>query len=222
MDAQVTATEHDYANDVRYRSVVSNPDRFTAARYAEGMRWRHVFDHYLPANARIIDVGAGDGAIEMALAAGGYRVVSIDALWNENARLLGVRRVIADAALLPFRSGVFDAAISLETLEHLADVRAAARDLTRTLRQNALVLITTPPRWRFALQPDPHFAIRFLTLMPMRVQRRVAAARHEFIDRIYSSVPQIARAMRPLLLAEIYTRSRMPRRWFWDALVFRK
>ena len=83
------------------------------------------------------------------------------------------------------------------------------------------MLLTTPPRWRFALARDPHFGVPFLTLMPNAFQRRVAARRHEYVDRIYGSVAQVERAMRPLRLIEVLSRSRMPKRWFWDALVFK-
>ena len=222
LDAVVTPTERDFANDVRYRALVGEADAFIGARYAEGMRWRHVLSRYVVAPSRVLDVGAGNGAIELALAAGGYNVVSVDALWNEQARKLGVRRVVADAARLPFRDGVFGAALSLETIEHLPDAKASSRELARTLRRDAVVLLTTPPRWRYALTRDPHFGIRFLTLMPNRMQRRAAARRYEYVDRIYGSIAQIAGAMRPMRLVDVLSRSRLPKRWFWDALVFRK
>ena len=224
MDALLTPSARDYENESRYQAVVGTGDAFVSARYAEGMRWRHVLDSYLRPRARLLDVGAGNGAIELALAAGDYRVVSIEAEWNDDARRLGVKRVVADAAALPFRAGCFDAALSLETIEHLADPRASSRELGRVLRDGATVLLTTPPRWRYVLAPDPHFGIRFLTLLPAGMQRRVAArhGRDEYVDRIYGSVGQIARAMRPLRLTEVFSRSRMPQRWFWDALVFRR
>jgi len=224
LDALLTPGEHDYANEKRYRAVAETGDAFGAGRYAEGMRWRHVLETYVRPPARVLDVGAGNGAIELALGAGGYLVVSIDAEWNDDARRLEVRRVVADAASLPFRAGSFDAALSLETIEHLPDARASSLELARVLRDGATVLLTTPPRWRYALGRDPHFGIRFLTLLPAGMQRRVAARyrRNEFVDRIYGSVAQVSRAMQPLRLSAVLSRSRMPQRWFWDALVFRK
>ena len=222
LDAVVTPTDRDFANDARYRALVGEADAFIASRYAEGMRWRNVLSQYVTAPARVIDVGAGNGAIEMAVAAGGFSVISIDALWNEQARKLEVRRVIADAALLPFRDGVFDAALSLETIEHLPAVVASSRELARTLRGDGVLLLTTPPRWRYAFARDPHFGVRSLTLMPTSFQRGFAKMRNEHIDRIYSSTAQIARALRPFRLIEVLSRSRMPRRWFWDAIVLRR
>src|SRR4030081_3130966 len=98
LDALITPDERDYANESRYQAVVETGDAFVAARYAEGMRWRHVLDSYVRPPARVLDVGAGNGAIELALAAGGYRAVSIDAKWNDDARRLQVQRVVADAS----------------------------------------------------------------------------------------------------------------------------
>lgn len=221
LDAVVTPTDRDFVNDARYRAVVGEADAFIALRYAEGMRWRNVLSRYVAAPARVIDVGAGNGAIEFAVAACGYRVVSVDALWNEQARRLGVTRVVADASKLPFREGVFDAALSLETIEHLPDVVASSRELARTLRTEGVVLLTTPPRWRYAFARDPHFAVLFLTLMPTAFQRGFAKLRGEYIDRIYGSTAQVARAMRPFHISDVLSRSRMPRRWFWDAIVLK-
>ncbi len=226
LDAPLERTAADVRNELRYVELVrAEGDPFLRERYAEGVRWRQVLRSYLPPPARILDLGAGNGAVELAMHAGGYSVVSVDAGWNDDARRLGVTRVVADAAALPFRPAAVDALLLLETVEHLPDVAAAARELARVLRPDAPALVTTPPRWRYALRPDPHFAIRFLLLLPARMQRFVAARRgfrgpHHFVDRIYGSVPQLARALAPLRVREVLSRSRLPRRWFWDAVMF--
>ena len=81
-------------------------------------------------------------------------------------------------------------------------------------------------RWRYFLRRDPHFGIPLLTLWPAPVQRRIAAARgfdqpHHYVNRIYSSVTQIARTLFPLQIVAVLSRSRMPSRWFWDAIFLR-
>ena len=215
-------------NELRYVELVrADSDVFLRQRYAEGVRWRQVLRAYLPPPARLLDLGAGNGAVELAMQAGGYSVVSVDAGWNDDARRLGVTRVVADAAALPFRPAAFDALLLLETVEHLPDIRAAARECARVLRPTAPALVTTPPRWRYALRPDPHFAIRFLLVLPPRLQRLFAAGRgfsgpHHYVDRIYGSVPELARALAPLAIREVLSRSRLPRKWFWDAVVMRR
>lgn len=46
---------------------------FIAWRFHEGLRWRRIVEHYVPEaqTKRVLDVGAGNGAIELAFAAGG-------------------------------------------------------------------------------------------------------------------------------------------------------
>lgn len=227
LDAPLERTAADIRNELRYvRLLADQSDAFLRARYAEGVRWRQVLGAYLQPPARLLDLGAGNGAVELAMQAGGYSMVSVDAGWNEEARLLGARRVVADASALPFRDGSFDALLLLETVEHLPDVVSAARESVRVLRPGAPVLITTPPRWRYALRPDPHFGIRFLLLLPPRLQRVVAAIRgfrdaHHYVDRIYGSIVELACALAPLRMVDVLSRSRLPKRWFWDAVVFR-
>jgi SAM-dependent methyltransferase len=132
--------------------------------------------------------------------------VSVEPLWNEVARHLKVTRVIGDAAFLPFRSAAFDALVFLETLEHLEDRKSVSQEMSRVARPDAILLLTTPARWRYAFAGDPHFAIRGLVLLPARWQRRVAARRgfnrpEHFVDRIYGSVPQIHRVFPARLVA---------------------
>jgi SAM-dependent methyltransferase len=177
---------------------------------------------------RVLDVGAGNGAIELAFSGDpGTFAVSVDALWNTTAARLGVRRVLADASALPFRDGAFDTVLCLETIEHVSDPRGVAREVARVAAGDAVVLVTTPPKWRYALRPDPHFGIRFLTLWPPSLQRRIAAKRgftgpHHYVDRIYASAVQLRRVFAGLRHEATLTRDRMPGRWFWDALLFRK
>lgn len=182
--------------------------------------------HYLPGRPRVLDVGGGNGAIELAMSAAAT-AVSVEALWNPIARVLGVRRVIADAAAMPFRDGVFDGLLLLDTIEHFHDVPAISAEMARVARTNAILLVTTPPRLRWALRPDPHFAIRGLLLLPSALQRRIVERRgyigtDHFVDRIYWSVPQLARRLREFAVHAVLSRSRSPRRWFWDAVVFRR
>jgi SAM-dependent methyltransferase len=208
-------------------------DVFLAARYEEGRRWRGVVRHLAPSRGRLLDLGAGNGAIELAFGADGFVAVSVDALWNDAVRRIHtaaqttLRRVVADASALPFRAGTFDLVLSLETIEHLPAPVQSGRELARVSRPGALLLLTTPPRWRFLLRPDPHFGIRGLLLAPPALQRRIAARRgfdepHHYVDRIYSSVAEIGSMLPGFRLEEVLSRSRAPKRYVWDAIVFRR
>ena len=134
----------------RYLSAVAgdSTDSFVAARYYEGTRWRTVLHGFVSPPARLLDLGAADGAIELAMAAGGYKAFSVEREWNNVARILRVRRVIADVSALPFRRRVFDAVLCLELIEHLSNMPAVVPEILRVTRAHACVLVTTPARWR--------------------------------------------------------------------------
>lgn len=227
LDAPLRHAPRDSEFRAKYLAAIAGEtDDFVTQRYDEGCRWREVVRAY-GTPRRILDTGAGNGAIELAFAADGAFVVSVDALWNPTASRLGVRRVVADAAALPFRPATFDALLCLETIEHVADAPALAREFARVAAPAAIALVTTPPKWRYALARDPHFGIRFLTLWPPALQRFIAARRgfteaHHYVDRIYRSTAQLLRVFADFQLAEVLSRSRAPRRWFWDAVVMRR
>jgi SAM-dependent methyltransferase len=214
-------------NARRYAEAIEGMrDPFVVARYEEGRRWREVVLHYTGPRPRVLDVGGGNGAIELAMSAAAY-AVSVEALWNPIAHRLGVRRVIARAEAMPFREGTFDAMVVLDTIEHFHDVEAISAEMARVARKDAVLLITTPPRLRWLLRPDPHFAIRGLLMLPSSVQRRIVERRgyrgeDHFVDRIYWSIPQLARRLREFRVADVLTRGRGPRRWWWDAVVMRR
>jgi SAM-dependent methyltransferase len=227
LDAAAGLVPGDEENETRYQALIDRDDSFREARYREGRRWRGVLHHFVAPPARVLDLGAGDGAIELALNAGQYVTTSVDREWNTVAPRLGVRRVIADAGALPFREATFDALICLETIEHFTDARAACAEGARVLREGGRVVLITPPRLRWIFRPDPHFGIRFLLMLPSSMQRRIAARRgfdqpHHFVDRIYTSATSIAKLFPGCRIEHTMMRSRLPKRWFWEAIVLRK
>jgi SAM-dependent methyltransferase len=209
---------------------------FIRERYREGIRWRNVLDSLLPATAsarNVLDVGSGNGAIALAMTATGrYVSCGIDTLLNETAHGLQqgteAHSIAASGDALPFTDASFDAVLCLETIEHIPPgaLGRFANELTRVLRPGGVILITTPPRFRFLISPDPHFGIRGLLLFPATTQRRIAARHgfghpHHYVGRIFSSAGQIAHLF-PGFAAEVLSRSRAPRRWIWDAIVLKR
>lgn len=207
---------------------------FVRARYFEACRWRAVLLHALNApNPRILDVGAGNGAFELSTHAVDAPAFGVDILWAHtlrkalNERGLGNRRSHALVEQLPYAANTFDGVVCLETIEHLRNARSAAREIVRVLRPGGFLLLTTPSRLRYLFSPDPHFGITGLLLLPPTLQRAVAAhygatEPHHFVDRIYSSVSQIRRLFEDLIVVEVISRSRAPREFFWDAVLFSK
>lgn len=243
LDAQVRPLADDpgleaiYRDDVRQKGGAPVDAEFLAARYREGMRWRTLLKRLLadpgqPADGfRVLDLGAGNGAVELALAADPQLVpVSVDRLPSSTGAAIHrragkpFRRVVGAADALPFRSSTFHAMLCLETIEHLDRPAAAGREAVRVLRPNGTILLTTPARWRYLLRPDPHFGIRGLALLPAAGQRAVAArygfdAPHHYVHRLYRTASQVVGLFPGCFLKHALSRSRAPRRWSWDALV---
>ncbi len=117
----------------------TDPERFrlgsrVTARYLIGSRSLHtrlagILDGVRP--GRVLDIGCGEGALSAAWSASGH-LVGVDL----SATLLCAHprpAVRADAARLPFRDGVFDAAVAINMLYHLDDPRPALREARRVL-----------------------------------------------------------------------------------------
>ena len=94
---------------------------------------------------RVLDAGAGTGAAGTVLAALGARVVETDLepTMLDHARSARPAAVAADVAALPFRSGVFDAAVAAFVLNHLAAPAAGLAELARVTRPGGFVLAST-------------------------------------------------------------------------------
>jgi glycosyltransferase involved in cell wall biosynthesis len=100
-----------------------------------------------------VDVGPGSGyATHHVLPAGPVVVVDISpinlATLRARAHAAGCPRrflpVRADLAALPFRSGALGTVLCTEVLEHLADDRAAAAELTRVLSPEGRLIVEVP------------------------------------------------------------------------------
>ncbi|HEY5609968.1 MAG TPA: class I SAM-dependent methyltransferase [Thermoanaerobaculia bacterium] len=241
LDAAFRDEPRDAELDRTYRDVVSGlepevaSDPFVMNRYFEGRRWREVVRHSLDTESlRLLDVGAGNGAIELAVnATADLHAFSVEREWNRTASAIHAavqvpfRRTIADARSLPFGDGAFDGILCLETIEHVREAAQVGRELSRVLRMGGIILVTTPPRWRYALAPDPHFAIPGLALLPHAWQRSIAHRRgyteaHHHVEKLFGSISEIARLFPACRVEEVLSRSRAPKRWFWDAILLRR
>ena len=101
----------------------------------------------LPRNGRVLDGAVGLGQLAVRMQQRGLRVFGID--YSLDAAL-HVRRntpvpvVVGDMTRLPFRGGAFDGVTTGETLEHLDDDAAAAREIGRVLRDGGACIATVP------------------------------------------------------------------------------
>jgi SAM-dependent methyltransferase len=101
----------------------------------------------LAPGARILDGAVGLGQLAGRMQQQGYRVVGIDYSFDA---ALHVRKtstipaVVGDMTRMPFRDGAFEGVTTGETLEHLDDDAAAAREIGRVLKGGGTVIATVP------------------------------------------------------------------------------
>ncbi len=100
----------------------------------------------LPARARILDAGCGSGRNMVELTRHGTVTgVELSPASVTIARERGVGEVIEGSVLrMPFESGSFDLAVSLDVIEHLEDDLAALRELRRVVAPGGALLVTVP------------------------------------------------------------------------------
>lgn len=154
---------------------------FALSRFEEGIQLASFLVPYFPGEpVRVLDVGAGNGGVGVALANDKrYRVSALDLV--PNADLLSLRRrghlpvrqIVGDGEQLPFGDSTFDVVLCLETIEHVSRPRRFGRELMRVLRSGGLCMVTTPARIKFLLRPDPHFGVPRLLARPDATQKRI-------------------------------------------------
>jgi SAM-dependent methyltransferase len=113
------------------------------------------FARSLPAGARVLDAGAGEGRYAHLFARQRYCGVDLavgDAAWD-----YGRLDAVADLTALPFRTGQFEAAIHIVTLEHLAEPARAMEEIARTLAPGGLLLVAAPHEWEVHQAPHDYF-----------------------------------------------------------------
>lgn len=104
------------------------------------------------AGRRVLDVGAGAGAVSRALTGAGAEPVRVDLADGmlRAHRSLGCPGAVGDVTRLPFRDGGLDGAAAGFCLNHLSDPAAGLREMRRVVAPGGVVLSST-----FGKQP-PH------------------------------------------------------------------
>src|ERR1051326_3356431 len=113
------------------------------------------FARQLPKGSRVLDAGAGEGRYAHYFAGRRYCGVDLgvgDSTWNYT-RL----EAVADLAALPFRTGVFAAALHIVTIEHLREPGAALAEMARSLEPGGLLLLAAPHEWELHQAPHDYF-----------------------------------------------------------------
>ena len=93
---------------------------------------------------RLLDVGAGQGALSARLKEAGAQVCACDVV-PEQFDVRGVDfRVLTSDGGLPFADGAFDAAVAIEVLEHIDGHDRFFAEVARVLRPGGILMFTTP------------------------------------------------------------------------------
>jgi len=113
------------------------------------------FARSLPPDARVLDAGAGEGRYAHCFQR--QRYCGVDLAIGDVAWDYGRLDAVADLTALPFRTGQFDAAIHIVTLEHLAEPARALAEIARSLAKGGLLLVAAPHEWEVHQAPHDYF-----------------------------------------------------------------
>lgn len=157
----------------------------------------------------VLDVAAGWGGHIIAFAERGARTVAAelnDHMFGKLARFstsqqLGLRAVVGNCERLPFDDASFDVILALELIEHIDSVESFAKEVARTLKPGGVAILSTPPRVMSFFDGEPHYVLRYLTILPFRLQgivaRKVFKRRYPFpITRQYLRASSALRPFR--------------------------
>lgn len=98
----------------------------------------------MPEVTRVVDVGAGMGALSRRLSDAGYRVSACD-LFPEYFRVPEVECLLVDNdGRLPYDDQSLDVAFGVELVEHLEETEHLFSEVARILKPGGELIITTP------------------------------------------------------------------------------
>lgn len=128
--------------------MTSKPDRFAALQAEREAALARRLDELLAlgGDERVLDVGAGTGALAFALAPRVREVVAVDAdeAMVERARAgapANVETAVADGERLPFDDFSFDVATCVRTLHHTHRPELLVAELARVTRPGGTILV---------------------------------------------------------------------------------
>jgi 2-polyprenyl-3-methyl-5-hydroxy-6-metoxy-1,4-benzoquinol methylase len=148
----------------RARQSLGSSDNAIYEMVAQAVRSRRIYGDLL------VDVGCGRGALWNLLQPCFSSYCGIDAVRYDGFPSDGVfRKADLDGSSWPIEPNVADLVVSLETIEHLENPWAFARNLVRIAKPGAWVVITTPNQ------------LSWLSLLSLIVRHRFSA----FTDRAY-------------------------------------
>ncbi len=118
-------------------------------------------ERYIKHGAKVLDVGCWTGQLYDALPSKEYKYTGIDispdAVSQANKRFKKARWKAADAARLPFRKAEFDAVVIFEVFEHVEDERETIKEVSRVLKKDGVLILSTPAYNLLSILSDPAY-----------------------------------------------------------------
>ena len=132
-----------YETSETYKVLLAAHDEVYLRHYVE------LVIRYAPTDAKILDLGCGNGISSRLLNQADYDVVGTDIspLFLEEARNWEnpkLRYQVCDVLELPFDNDSFDVICSNELIEHLPDVEAALKEMVRIVRKGGKIVLSGP------------------------------------------------------------------------------
>lgn len=133
-------------SDTYYQALQERESAFFQGEY-----WRMV-RAYIPASARLLDLGCGTGYSSQQLSRLGFEITGMDIspkfLGNASSKIdVHLHFAVGDALELPFADQSFDGVSSYCMMEHVIDVAKAFGEIQRVLRPGGRLVIICPNYW---------------------------------------------------------------------------
>jgi len=129
----------------------NNKKRFINTRLGTLLRW-HVLKNILKSHIKndmaILDLGGNDGYISYKLRIlsplSDITVVDIDRPGLEIAKSMGLKTLYASVIDLPFSDKSIDIVLCLDIIEHIIEDEKCIHEISRILKKNGNIFLTTP------------------------------------------------------------------------------
>lgn len=189
-------------------------------------------DHFSLRGRKVLDLACGWGGHALAFAAAGASVTASDLNDHGFAGLqrfceaegIDMRVLTGDCQRLPLDEQ-YDVILALDLIEHIPSPIALAGEVRRLLKPGGVCILTTPAKLLSAFWMEPHWQLRWLSLLPFKWQRPIAEGlfkrSYPFpIERQYLHAAQIRKVFQGFRCTPIAATKKLPLpSFFWGRIV---